>query len=110
MWTNISNEGPGLSWVIKAMTNGTAVWVTDGTYKKEIAPTISGAGWILLCKQSGFRICGSFAEYTSSAGSYRGEFLGLLAIHTLCAALEDYNSLTEATGVICCGNQGALFK
>ena len=23
MWTNISNKGPGLSWVIKATTNGT---------------------------------------------------------------------------------------
>ena len=51
-----------------------------------------------------------FADFTSNAGSYRGELLRLLAIHTLCAALEDYNSLTEATGVICCGNQGALFK
>ena len=40
---NISNEGPGLSWVIKAMTNGTAVWVIDGSYMKEISPTISGA-------------------------------------------------------------------
>ena len=72
MWTNISNEGSGLSWVIKSMTNGTAVWVTDGSYMKEIAPTISGDGWILLCTNSGFRICGSFAECASSAGSYRG--------------------------------------
>ena len=73
MWTNISNEGPGFSWVIKAMTNGTAVWVTDGSYMKEIALTISGAGWILLCTQSGFRLCISFAEFTSSAGSCIGE-------------------------------------
>ena len=110
MWTNISNEGSGLSWVIKSMTNGTAVWVTDGSYMKEISPTISGDGWILLCTQSGFRLCRSFVEYTSSAGLYRGELLGILAIHTLCAALKDYYSLTSATGVICCNNQGALFK
>ena len=25
MWTDISNEGPGISWVIKTMTSGTAV-------------------------------------------------------------------------------------
>ena len=83
MWTNISNEGPGLSWVIKAMTNCTAVWVIDGSYMKEIAPTISSARWILLCTRSGFRICGSFTECTSIAGSYREELLKFLAIHTL---------------------------
>ena len=58
IWTNISNEGPGLSWVIKSMTNGSAVWVTYGSYMKEITPTISVAWWILLCTQSGFRIFG----------------------------------------------------
>ena len=110
MWTNISNEGPGLSWTIKAMMNGNTVWVTDGSYMKEISPTISGARWILLCTQSGFRLCGSFAESTSSAGSYRGELLGILAIHTLCAALEAYYYLTAAIGVICSNNQGSLFK
>ena len=110
MWTNISNEGSGLSWVIKSTTKGTSVWVTDGSYMKEIASTISGDGWILLCLQSGFRLCTSFAECTSSAGSYRGELIGRLAIHTMCAAIEDYYPLTAAPVVICCDNQGDIFK
>ena len=92
------------------MTNSTAVWLTDVSYIKEIAPAISGAGWILLCKQSGIRLCGLFAECISSSGSYRGKLLGILAIHKLCASLEDYYSLTAATGVISCDNQRALFK
>ena len=76
--------------MIKAMRNGNTVWVTDGSYMKEISLTISGAAKILLCTQSEFRLCGLFAECTSNAGLYRGELLGLLAIHTLFAALKDY--------------------
>ena len=44
------------------------------------------------------------------AGSYRGELLGLLAIHILMAALEECFHLDGHTAKICCDNQGGLFK
>ena len=61
MWTNISNEGADISWVTKSMETGTAIWVTDGLFMKEVAPTISGAGWIMICTRTKLRLCGSFA-------------------------------------------------
>ena len=90
MWANIVNEGGNLKWAVDALTNGTAIWVTDGSYIKEVAPDISGAGWILYCTSTTHRLYGSFFEKSPYAGSYRGELLGLLAIHTLARALRSF--------------------
>ena len=43
------NEGLDLGWVVEAMTRETAIWVTDGSYNKKIAPQVSSAGWIVYC-------------------------------------------------------------
>ena len=110
MWTDVTNEGPTIRWVVKAIRNGTAIWATDGSFKKEVALFISGAGWIIYCTMCKRKLCGSFFEHSHQYGSYRGELLGLLAIHTLLSALEAYYSLPASKGKICCDNQGALFK
>ena len=110
MWTNIVNEGRDLRWVEAAMRNGTVIWVTDGSYNRKAAPHVSGAGWMLHCTASGRRLFGSFYERSPNAGSYRAELLGLLAIHVLVAALEEYFNLPPHDGKICCDNRGALYK
>ena len=110
MWTNIVNEGRDLRWVEAAMRNGTAIWVTDGSYNRKTAPHVSGAGWMLHCTASGRRLFGSFYERSPNAGSYRAELLGLLAIHVLVAALEEYFDLPPHDGKICCDNRGALYE
>ncbi len=97
MWANVVNEGHNLMWVIEALKNGTAIWVTDGSYMKEIAPHISGAGWIVFDTATELKMYGSFAEQSPFAGSYRGELLGLLAIHTLCAAIEEFYKINIAS-------------
>ena len=110
MWSDINNEGRDLRWVVQAIASGTAIWVTDGSYNRELAPSVSGAGWALYCTRCGRKLYGSFAEFSPSAGSYRAELLGLLAIHTLLAALEEFYHLPGSPGTICCDNQGALRK
>ena len=110
MWTNIVNEGDGLQWVVDAISKGTGTWVTDGSYNREVAPLISGAGWIFYCSTTKLRLYGSFYERSPKAGSYRGELLGLLVIHTLEAAIEQHFQPTTLHAKICCDNQGALFK
>jgi len=110
MWENVHNEGQNLAWVVDAMTNGTAIWVTDGSYHRDAAPQVSGAGWLVYCTKRKRKLYGSFFERSPKAGSYRGELLGLLAIHTLIAALEQFYSLPATTNKVCCDNQGALYK
>ena len=80
--------------------NSTAVWVTDGSYNRTVAPFVNGAGWIIYCTVCEKKLCGSFFEHSHKAGSYRGELLGLLAIHTLLAALEEFYSIPASTGKI----------
>ena len=62
MWNNIVNEGVDLCWVVDALTSGTAIWVTDGSFNRPIAPLVSGAGWIMYCTTTKQKLYGSFFE------------------------------------------------
>ena len=109
MWEHLEGKHDDMTWINKAMQNNTAMMVTDGSYNK-IAPTISGAGWLLVCTQSLRMIRGSFFEESQNASSYRGELLGLTAIHHLAAFALDYYGHSAATGSIHCDNKGALHQ
>jgi hypothetical protein len=50
-------------------------------------------------------------EVSAEAGSYRGELLGLLAIHTFILPVSlFYEVSTQRLGLVACDNKGALFK
>ena len=53
---------------------------------------------------------GSFFEVSLKAGSYRVELLGLLAIHILVSAIEQYLELGSSMATIACNSKGAMFK
>ena len=36
-------------WIVAGMEQGTLICVTDGSYDGKKAPTICGAGWIIMC-------------------------------------------------------------
>lgn len=97
MWSNNVNEGVDFQWVIDAIANLTVVWVTDGSYNKDVAPLISGAGWVLYCRRSNTRMYGSFFKVSPKAGSYRVELLGLFAIHILVSAIKQNFELSAST-------------
>lgn len=108
MWEHLE-IGDDLTWLANAIQEGTAVAVTDGSYNKKLAPNISGAGWIIRCKASGKEVRGSFSEYSTSAGSYRGELLGTLAINTFLLAIEEYYQPHKNETVVFCDNKGAVY-
>ena len=47
MWEHVSEEdrNKDLTWVREGMLAGSLVWCYDGSYKKKVAPTASGAGF-----------------------------------------------------------------
>ena len=49
MWCNLYNKGRNLKWVVDAMKNDVSIWVTDGSYNREIVPKVSSAGWMVYC-------------------------------------------------------------
>ena len=108
MWEHIVEGDIEVGWVRDALANGTFLAVTDGSYDREKAPTISGSGWIIVCTACHSTLRGSFFKVSHSAGSYRGELLGLVAIHTFAIAIARYFSLQETLGIISCDNMAAL--
>ena len=95
-------------WLRDALSKGTFLAVADGSYDRGLAPTVSGSGWIIVCTTCQRTLRGSFYEVSQSAGSYRGELLGLVAIHTMAIAIALYFSVTEISGRISCDNTAAL--
>ena len=108
MWEEVVGDKDDLSWLVDAMRKGTAVLVTDGSYDRKRAPSVSGAGWVITCRIAQKFLRGSFYETSISASAYRGELLGLVVLHTLALALSEFCSLEKAIGKMCCDNMGAL--
>ena len=73
-------------WLKRAIVRGTLVTVTDGSYMQELLPDLCSAAFILECSEGSSRIVGSFAEASRGANAYRGELLGLMAIHLILLA------------------------
>ena len=55
---------------------------------KDLHPHLCSAAFILECSQSGLRLVGSLAEHSISANAFRGELLGLLAIHLILLSIN----------------------
>ncbi len=108
MWEHVKDENSDMSWVWDAMVNGMLLAVTDGLYDRERAKDVSGSRWILLCTASRQTLHGIFYEISPKARSFRGELLGLVAIHTLALAVVQFFHLDCVSGKNCCDNIAAL--
>jgi hypothetical protein len=100
MWEHIKDEDSDMSWPCNAMVNGTLIAVTDELFDRERVKHVSGLGWILLCTASQQTLHGSFYEISPKAGSFRGELLGLVGIHTLTLAVVRFFHLDCVSGKI----------
>jgi hypothetical protein len=108
MWEYIKEGETDVSWLKDTLTTGTLVGVTDGSYDRHKAKSCSRAGWAQACRSSMKTLRGSFYEVSLVAGSYCGEFLGLVAIHTLILAAAEYYQPECILSKICCDNMSAL--
>ena len=87
MWDHIVEGEADTEWIRDALSKGTFLAVADGSYDRGLAPTVSGLGWIIVCTACHRTLRGSFYKLSQCAGSYRGELLGLVAIHTIAIAI-----------------------
>ncbi len=65
--------------------------VTDGSYMQELYPNICSATFVLECSKGQGCIYGAFTKATRVANAYRGELLGLLAIHLILLSVNKIN-------------------
>ena len=84
--------------------------MTDGSYIKEIYPQLNLAAFVFECSRGRGRLWGSFAEHTPDAGSYRGELLGLMAIHLILRGVNTVHPALRGSVTILSDCLGALTK
>ena len=72
-----------------AIADGTCIAVTDGSYMKDLYPHIQLAAVVLECTRGRGRLWCSFSKASKVACSYRGELIGLMAIHLILLVIND---------------------
>lgn len=109
MWEGIGVVG-SLEAVVSAYKNGTALWCTDGSYDRVVMPDVSSAGWTVFDPKTTSHIKGSFFEVSgeAAAGSYRGELLGLTALHLVACAMKELYGEPDGRNLMICDNESAL--
>ena len=110
MWSSIQFDSMGsdVAWLSHSLVAGTLIGVADGSYDRVRAPRVCGTGWILCDSLSRRKLAGSFTEVSSSASSFRGEMLGLCAMHVLVRAIETQCYLLSSSMTISCDNEVAV--
>ncbi len=75
---------------------------------KDMYPHICSAAFIFECTKGQGRIIGYFVEHSPDAGSYRGELLGLMAIHIILKGVHEFNLAIEGSVQIISDCMGSL--
>ena len=96
------------NWIAEAIKDNSLVAVTDGSYIKEIYPNLCSAAYILECKHGRGKLIGSMPEQSLAACAYRGELLGLLAIHLILLSVNKVHPSLSGSAVIYSDCLGAL--
>ena len=109
MWKSTQFIGDE-NWLVESIREGTCLAVTDGSYIKEITREACSSGFVLECTAGRGRIIGSFPEQSKDACAYRGELLGLLAIHLVLLAANKLEPHLQGSVEIVSDCLGALSR
>jgi hypothetical protein len=90
MWDYIQEGEIDVTWISTALTTGIFIGVTDRSYNRIRTGAVSGSGWIICFMQTRQILRGSFYKTSHNSGLYRGELLGLVALHTLIVAVAKH--------------------
>ena len=107
MWDSLRLVGDE-TWIEEAIADNSCTAVTDGSYIKELHPNICSAAFMFECSKGRGKLVGSFPEQTMSANAYRGELLGLMAIHLILLSVNKINPTIQGSVQIFSDCLGAL--
>jgi hypothetical protein len=92
LWDDLRISG-GTEWLAQSIQDESLVVVCDGSYIREMYPNLCSAALIFECTRGRGRLVVSFAEKSSSANAYRGELLGLMAVHLILLAVNTFTRI-----------------
>ena len=90
MWNSVHLVGD-INWLAESIADGSCIAVTDGSYMREIRTDICSAAFFFENADRSCKLVGAFPEKSETANAYRGELLGLLAIHLILLAINKVN-------------------
>ena len=96
-WNGLKYSGSG-TWIYQSIQQGSLVCVSDGSYIREMHPLVCSAAVIMECKDSHQRLSFSTTDVSSSSNAFRGELIGLLAIHLILHSI--HKAQPELTGSV----------
>jgi hypothetical protein len=91
LWEHLQVMG-GVSWLCESISDSSLVAVMDGSYIRELFPNVCLAAFVLECSKGQGLIVGMFSEALMVANAYRGELLGLMAIHLILLSVNKLHS------------------
>ncbi len=91
----------GISWLHDCIADGLLIMVTNGSYIREQFPNLCLAAFVLECSNGRGQIVGSSSEALRVANAYRGELLGLMAIHLILLSVNKlHKDLAGSTKIV----------
>ena len=109
MWDDLNLQGDA-GWLEESIRDNSLVAVTDGSYIKEMYPDLCSAAFVIICSKGRGRLSGSFAETSQAACAYRGELMGVMAIHLILLSVNKVNPNLQGLATVVCDCLGALNK
>jgi len=88
IWKSLKVTGDG-SWLYEAIKAGSLMCVSDGSFIRELHPHICSAAIMFECTNCGGQLSLAFADRSLSANAFRGELMGLMAIHLILHSLSE---------------------
>jgi hypothetical protein len=107
LWEHMTVHG-GFEWLEHAILEGSLVAVADGSYIRELYPHLCSAAFMLECSSGRGRVYGSFLELLLVANAYRGELLGLMAIHLILLSVNTISPQLSGSLAVMSDCLGAL--
>lgn len=90
MWNEIQLVGD-MNWIAEAIATNQCIAVTDGSYQREITTEVCSNAFFFENSDRSCKLVGAFPERSETANAYRGELLGLMAIHLILLAVNKVN-------------------
>jgi hypothetical protein len=110
LWVSLNYDGNG-SWILEGLLAQSLIIIHDGSYMNEISPTVSSAATMIYCTIAKVQCKCTWAEMSTSAGSYRGEILdGVMTQLILHATAASYQGAIPPVVVDCDNNDVVIHE
>ena len=109
IWDKLEiDDEDNLQWLNNALTTGTAILVSDGSYNRLWDDELAVAGWIIHCTASKKNVKGSFSFRGKTSNAYRAELIGIYDLHAFLLAMCKTFKIESFNAKLCCDNEKAL--